>query len=145
MSTITNPVNTGQQATFNTDRTRVFLGRNRSQGEVYVNNSGYAPITLLAGTVMGRITGTDILLPASATATDGSQLPVGFIAEDLQIDAGATIQTSIIVEGDVNKNAVVFFKGDTLETVVAGRRYKDHIQAQGVHLVASTEMSDFDN
>jgi hypothetical protein len=145
MSSTTQTVNTGQQATFNTDLTRVFLGRNRSLNEVYVNNSSYNPIQLKAGTVMGRITATDILVPASATATDGSQLPVGFLAEDLTIPQGTTLQTSLIVQGDVNENAVVFFKGDTLDTVVSGRRYKDHIQAQGVLLVASNEMSDFDN
>lgn len=145
MSTTTQIINTGQQATFNTDTTRVFLGRNRSQNEVYVNNSSYDPIRLLAGTVLGRITSTDILIPASATATDGSALPVGFLAEDMTIPSGTTLQTSIIVGGDVNENAVVFFKGDTLETVVSGRRYKDHIAAQGVLLVASNEMTDFDN
>lgn len=114
--------------------------------EQYINNSTYDPIVLKAGTLVGRITATNVLAPLVSTASDGSQLPVGVLANDLTIAAGATVTTTICDQGDIAAEKILFVKpGDGLETVVSGRRLKDHVHSQGIQLVYGTEMTQNDN
>lgn len=149
MSTTSSTVvlNTGQQAIINTDTSKIFIGRNRYDNTGYINNSSYQPITLLQGTVMGRVAATGVLKPASAQSTDGSQIPVGILAHDVVALQGETKNVFICVEGDVVENKVLFNLGDTMETVVSGRRYRDRIGADtvGINLIQSEELTDFDN
>lgn len=148
MSTNNIALNTGQQAIINTDLSRVFLWENRYQTDNYINNSTYDPITLYAGTVMGRIATTGVLIPSKSDASDGSQFPVGLLANDMIIDGGDTVPASICISGDVNASKVLFTKiGDGLDTTVDARRYRDRIAADtvGIRLIVSTEMTDYDN
>lgn len=148
MSDITNPVNTGQQMITNYDVSKIFLWNNRFENDNYVNNSNYNPVTLRAGTVMGRVALTNVLVPCDASQIDGSQFPIGILAQDMTISGGQTIKATICVSGDVAAGKVIFFTGNTLETIVAGRRMKDRIQSDsvGIKLVfGSTEMTSIDN
>lgn len=148
MSTISNPLNTGQQATFNTDTTKIFLYENRYENNNYVNNSGYNPITLAAGTVMGRVAGTNVLIPFSSKSINGGQFVVGVLADDYVIAAGATVPVSVCISGDVNISGIILAEqGDTLNTVVSNRTVRDKIKSEtaGIRLITSTEMTDFDN
>lgn len=148
MSSATITINTGQQITTQYNLEKLFLWGNRYENDNYVNNFSYSTITLLAGTVMGRVASTGVLIPSTASAIDGSQFPIGVLARDVvNLAAGATAQCAICVAGDVSANLLIFTFGDTLETVVAGRRYRDRIQADsmGLKLVFRTEMTDYDN
>lgn len=148
MSTNNIVSNTGQQAFINTDTSKIFIWNNRYHTDSYVNNSTYDPITLLAGTVMGRIASTGILIPSKSDASDGSQFPYGILADDMIIAGGDTVKAPICISGDVVENKVVFTKiGDGLDTTVSSRRYRDRIMSDsaGIILVASTEMTDYDN
>ncbi len=146
MSTQTIVLNNGRQAIINQDVSKIFILNNRYQKGNYINNSSYDPITLYAGTVLGRIHASNVLVPLEAGASDGSQFPVGILAEDLEIDSGDTVECYLCDGGDVATEKVLFVKpGDGLETVVSSRRLKDWIQAQGIKLVGGTEMTDFDN
>lgn len=149
MSSITNRVNTGQQITTDVELGKIFIWNNRYEYDNYVNNSNYNPQTILAGTAMGRVTTTGYLQPCNAAAVDGSQRPIGILAQDIiQLGGGATKKAAICVSGDVDANKVIFLFGDTMETVVDGRRFKDRIQADsvGIKLVfGSTENTFFDN
>lgn len=141
-------LNTGQQAIIQTDLSRIFVRENRYEYDSYINNSTYDPITLRAGTLMGRIHASNVLVPLEASASDGSQFPVGVLAKDMIIDSGDTVQAAICVAGDVVADQIIFVKpGDGLETVVSSRRLKDRIGADtvGIKLVQNTEMSAPDN
>lgn len=143
------PLNTGQQATINTNLAKTFGWNIRTEYDNYVNNSTYDPITLKAGTLMGRIHATDVLVPLKSDANDGSQFPQGLLLEDMIIDGGDTVKCAIVVSGDVMSDRILFVKpGDGLETVVSSRRLKDRIQADtvGIKIVFNTtEMSGLDN
>lgn len=138
-------LNTGQQAIINTDRSKIFLWNHRSQPEVY-NNGTYDDSTIVAGTVMGRVTATGKVRAFQSDAVDGSQIPVGVLMEDYTVGEGLDQQVFIAVMGDVSTSQLVFKKvGDTVNTVVSSRQVRDHMQAQGLKLIASTQMTDFDN
>lgn len=148
MSSQSIALNTGQQAIIHTDLSRIFVRENRYEYGNYVNNSSYDPITLLAGTVMGRISASGILVPLQSNASDGSQFPVGILSKDIVVDGSDTVEAPICVAGDVVKEKVLFVKpGDAMETVVSSRRLSDRLAADtvGIKLVSSTEMSGEDN
>lgn len=148
MSSANIRLNTGQQITTDYDISKIFIFNNRYENDNYVNNSNYSPLTLLAGTVMGRIASTGYMTPCLASAVDGSQIPRGILAHDVvNLAGGANQKIAICVSGDVAENKVIFFYGDSLETIVQGVRYRDRIQADtvGVLLRKSTEMTDYDN
>lgn len=146
MSSKTIQLNNGRQAIIDTDVSKVFVGENRYQKDNYTNNSSYDPNTLLAGTVMGRISASNIVVPLQSTAGDGSQLPVGILADDIQLAGGSTQQVTLVDMGDVAAYKLLFAKpGDGLDTVVSGRRLKDHLAAQGLKLVYGEEMTAPDN
>lgn len=148
MSTYTLRLNTGQQITSDYDLSKIFIWDNRYESDNYVNNSGYSTVNIPAGTVMGRIASSGVLVPCLASAVDGSQFPIGILAKDvIGLASGATIQCSICIAGDIAAEQIGFFYGDTLDTVVAGRRFRDRIQADssGLILRTVTNMTDFDN
>lgn len=149
MSSQNIPLNNGRQAIINTETSKTFGWNIRTEYDNYVNNSGYNPYTMPAGMLLGRISATNVMVPFKSDANDGSQYVVGILLEDLTLDGGASAQVAVITAGDVFAEKVVFAKpGDGMETVVNGRRMKDHIQSQsaGIKLVFNTtEMSDFDN
>jgi len=141
--------NTGSQLFVNTDTSKVFIGNNHTRQEAYINNSGYNPITLLAGTVMGRLSGSGVVTYFDANANDGSQFVLGLMGDDLTIAAGGSVTASIVVSGQVAQEKVVLMSPtQSIETVVSGRRVKDKIMGETVGIVlvnATTEMTDFDN
>lgn len=149
MSSYSTRVNTGQQITTDYDLSKIFIWNNRYENDSYVNNSNYNPITLLVGTLMGRVTSTGYLVPWRAGAVDGSQRPIGVLAQDIVgLAGGSTQKASICVAGDIASDKIIFFAGDTLETIDNGRRVKDSIQSDsvGIKLVFnSTEMNAYDN
>jgi len=73
---------------------------------------GHPPITVtrtldadaaarVAGTVMGIVTGTGNYAPYSDTANDGTQAAKAILGEDVAAHAGATVEATLIVHGDV--------------------------------------------
>ena len=131
-----------------TDVSKIFLGGNQTEADTYINNSGYDPITLIAGTVLGRIGSTGILVPTISTASDGSQNVLGILMQDLVIESGDTVSALVCVSGRVAAEKLVFVKpGDSLTTAVSNRQYRDKIQGEtvGVKLVYSAENTYPDN
>ncbi len=131
-----------------TDVSKIFLGQNLTANETYINNSGYDPITLLAGTVLGRVAATGVLVPSVSTASDGSEYVVGILGQDLLIAAGATVKALVYVSGKIAQEKVVFFvPSDNLWTVVGSRNYYDKIQGEtvGIKLVQTSQNSYADN
>lgn len=145
MSSVNQRLQGTQQVITDYDLSKIFLFNNRYESDSYVNNSGYSSLTLLAGTVMGRIAGTNVLAPTISGALDGSQFPIGILAQDVVLSAGQSQQVAICIVGDINSAKIIFLGGDNLNTVIAGRTMKDHLQSYGLLMRTSTEMTDFDN
>jgi len=147
MSTVNQRLNTPSQATTDYDLSKIFILNNRYENDNWVNNSNYDPLTLKIGTLMGRVAATNVLVPLDASKLDGSQFPVGILAQDITLSAGATDQVAICVSGDVAQEKVIFWTGNNMSTVVAGRTLHDRIGSDtvGIKLVPGTEMTDFDN
>lgn len=141
-----NTLLTSNQATTNYDVTKIFVWDNRYIDGQY-NNSGYEEVTLALGTLMGRISATQLMVPLNSAATDGSQFPVGILAQGRTVAEGDTIDISICVSGDVAESQVILADGDTMDTVISDRSIRDRIGADtvGIKLVGGTEMTDFDN
>lgn len=144
------PVNTNNQAFVNTDTTKIFVFNNRYTDVAYEGeNSTYDDVTIPAGTLMGKISASQLAVPLASGASDGSQYPVGILAEDITIAAGDTVEKdiSICVAGDVEESKIVLDGSDTLDTVISGRSIRDRIGADtvGIKLVAAVQMTSFDN
>jgi len=92
-------LNTGSQLFVNTDTSKIFLGGNYTRQEAFINNSGYNPIVLPAGTVMGRIASSGIIAPFNSAASNGTQFVCGILTDDVSLDAGATETCSLTVAG----------------------------------------------
>ena len=140
-------LNTGQQLTVNTDLSKIFLFDNRYEKAPY-NNSAYDSVTLAAGTVMGRVAGTGYIIPLVSSASDGSQFPVGVLADDFIVEGGDVLDLPICVSGDVDAGKLIFVTDtDNLDVTVSSRRLRDRIGSDtvGIKLVTTTEMTDFDN
>jgi hypothetical protein len=146
MSSQTIGTSTANQLTVHTDTSKTFLWNNRFQTESYTNGGG-SPITLLEGTLMGRISATGKVIPLASAASDGSQFVLGVLNQDVTVAAGATVNVAICVSGDVAAEKIVLAGSDTLDTAMSGRRIRDKIQGEsmGIKLVACTENTGFDN
>lgn len=135
------------QLTTNYDTSKTFIGDNRYENGTYTNPDG-VEVTLAKGTVMGRVAATNKLLPLESGASDGSQFPVGVLADDYTVDAYDDATVSICVGGDVAAEKIVFANGtDTTATVVSSRTLGDRIAGDtlGIKLVSGTELTGYDN
>jgi len=139
-------LNNGQQMIVNTDLSKIFVWMNRFENADYTNST-YDPITLEAGTLMGRVSATQEIVPLTSGASDGSQVPVGVLNQTCVIDGGSTVSLAICVAGDVVESGVILQGSDTMDTVISGRSIRDRIGADtvGIKLVGGTEMTGFDN
>lgn len=138
---------TNSQLTTDYDLAKIFIWNNRYENATMVN-SQYDPETLKAGTIMGRIAGTNTVIPCISTATDGSQFPIGILAADMVIPNGASVTVPLCVSGDVAKDQIIFWKStDGFATVISGRTFLDRIGSDtvGIKVVDNTEMTAFDN
>lgn len=142
--------NTNNQAQINTDTSKIFVFNNRYENSTYdKTNSTYDDIVIPAGTLMGRIASTQKVIPLASGASDGSQFPIGVLAEDITVPASSSVSksVSICVAGDVVQTKIELDGSDTLATVISDRSIFDRIQADtvGIKLVSTAEMTDYDN
>ncbi len=133
------------QFTLGFDLSKIFLMNNRYENGSYVQNSNYSTLTLFAGTVMGRVTANGRIAPSISGVQDGSQIPIGVLAQDVTLLAGQQQVVSICVFGDVAASQIIFIGGDSLDTITAGRRNQDHLRIYGINWRFSTLMTDNDN
>lgn len=87
----------------------------------------YATAALLAGTVMSRISASGKLTPfitASLTATDGSQLPLYLLAEDVDATGGDIANVEVYILGEYADYGILFTDGtedlDSVTTLATG-------------------------
>ncbi len=135
----------GNYRVTNYDTSKTFIWNNRFDNGTF---TAAADIVLPMGTVMGRISATGKLIQCKSDASDGSQYPVGILAEEYTVANGVSKTVSICIGGDVASEKIVFAKaGDTLETVIEDRRFRDRLSGDtlGIKIVVSTELTGNDN
>ena len=130
----------------NRDTGKVILGRNNFKNFDYTNPTG-VEVTLEAGTVMGRISATGLVLPLASAAADGSETPIGILAGTFTVAIAGSQNLPIAISGNVEATRLVFDGADTLATVIGGRRLDDRIEGDtmGINLITSTQLSGYDN
>ena len=140
-------LNNGVQAIIHNDVSKIFIRDNRYESADYTNSDEYDPVTLTAGTLLGRVHASGKVVPLTSGASDGSQFPVGILKQTVTVEEGDTREVTFCVAGDVAEGKIIFQGSDTLETVVSSRRLRDRIAADtvGIKLVPSTELTEDDN
>ena len=142
----TNVNQTDSQLHVDYDVAKIFLGENRYATGKYTNGTG-AAVTLAAGTLLGRVSADELLLPLASGATDDSNIPLGILSHTVTVADGASATLTFAVEGDIAQEKVIFQGSDDYATVVADRTLRDRIGADtvGIKLVSTTENTAFDN
>lgn len=145
MSSNSQVLNTGQQAITNYDLTKIFVWDNRYEtgnctGDLYDDYE--------IGTVMGRVASSRELVPCDSTASDGSQFPVGILAQ--VVAAGDDTTATICVAGDVVESKLIYLGNsgaDTGNTVVSSKTLRDRIGSDtvGIKLVGGDQLTAYDN
>lgn len=153
MSSVRTALLTGSQAIANFDLSKIFIFNNRFTTEKIIN-SEYDPMTLLAGTVMGRIQGDangtegrGTVWPSIKTATDGSQFPIGILAADCIINDGDSLEVPICNSGDVSEAKIIMWNAptDKLTGLVSGLSIFDRLQGLGIKIMPTNENTYLDN
>jgi len=146
MSTATVITDTNSQLHVDYNVAKIFLGENRYATGTYTNSTG-AAVTLAAGTLLGRISASELLLPLASGAVDDSNIPLGVLSQAVTVANGASETLTFAVEGDIAQEKVIFQGSDDFDTVVSGRTLRDRIGADtvGIKLVSTTENTAFDN
>ena len=72
---------------------------------------------LARGAVLGRITASGKYTLSLSAAGDGSQTPVGILANDVDATGGDVAGVPMYREGDFNERALILGTGHTLDTV----------------------------
>ena len=146
MSDITNILNGDNQQINNVDISKIFIGENQYESATYTNST-YDTIELLAGTLMGKVATTQEVIPLVSGASDGSQFPIGILAKNYTVLAGAAPTVTYCTAGYVVKEKVLLDSGDTMATVISSRSINDRIGSDtvGIVMFASDEQTQFDN
>lgn len=147
MSTNTVTYNNGRQVQVNTNLAKLFPFGSENRLSYQYTNSTYDPITLPAGTVMGVIAATGYVKPMTSAASDGSQYPIGILADDYTVEEGVTVNLSLMVKGQVRQDMLILQGSDTLSTIVSGRRIFERIGSDsvGILIVQVKNCTTFDN
>jgi len=124
----------GGMRTSQYDYSKIFIfGNSFADGQI--NNSTYDDVTHPIGTLMGRVSATGLLVPCATGASDGSQYPVGVLADEYTVPDGETINVRICTAGEVDENKIVFDGSDDFDTVVESKTMRDRIGSDTVGIV----------
>ena len=143
MSEVTNVLQTTNQLITNYDVSKFLLGFNS-----FINGSveaDGADVDLVQGMVMGRVSADGLLTPLVATATDGSQYPVGICIIDQTVTDGDTDAVQLVNKGKLALEKISFLGAETLATVVSGRQLTDWLNDLGMMLPDAEELTKIDN
>jgi len=138
--------NNGTQLQVNTNLAKLFPYVKEQKQYLYTNST-YVDATILAGTVMGVIATTGKVVPMTSGASDGSQFPIGILAQDYTVEAGSTSSLSIMVQGWVRQDMILLQGSDTLSTVVSSRRIFERIGSDscGIIIVSTVNATNYEN
>ena len=146
MSSSTITLQTSNALFVNFDYDKVIIERGYFENAI-MNNATGGELTYPAGTVLGRVSASSKVIPMASAAADGSQYPVGILTSTVTIGAGADLNISMAISGEMTESLIVLDGADTLTTIVDGRQIGDRIKSDniGIKLTSATEMTVDDN
>lgn len=154
MSSITQVTSNNNSQVTNYETSKFLLGDNRFiDGTVEASGSD---IDLVEAMVMGRVASTGKLVPLSASATDGSQLPVGLCVVSKTIPDGSSATVRLVNKGRVSENKINFIGSETLDTAITitdgsstdttyKKTIRDLLNEIGLVLEDIDELTNYDN
>tara|TARA_R110000796_G_scaffold60642_9_gene140318 strand:- start:7959 stop:8390 length:432 start_codon:yes stop_codon:yes gene_type:complete len=142
MSKIVSQTATQNMLTTVFDTTKLVLKGGEYNNAVYTNSTG-GPITILVGTLLGRVSASDKVLPLKSAAVDGSQFPVGISCQEIIVADAASVTLEFVIAGEVEGTLLVLDGADTLATAIDGKTLGDRIKSDtlGILLINSDELS----
>jgi len=131
------------------DRSEVFLGEVKTIENQTFRNTTAGTLTYPIGTLVGRLTSGGKLVPLTSAATNGSQIPVGFLAQEVTLAATSDDNVCIVIAGTVDSSKITLAGSDVLTTVITeqGQTIYDAIHSftSGIRLIATREFGKTDN
>jgi len=144
-------VDTRNQLYIDSDIGKIFVWNNRYSKGTFTNGTG-AELTLTRGTLLGRVASSNKIAVMKSASTDGSQLPIGILAETVTIANGASLSLNFCVAGDVVSSKLIFDGTDTVLKVMTlstddniTKTYGDIIADLNIRLVGGDELTAVDN
>ena len=136
---------TRNQLFVNYDLATVFIWDNRYEVGSHANVTGAEEILPL-GTVLGK-TSLGVLQVLKSASVDGSEIPVGILAENITVAIGETVDLNYCIGGEVAAGQLVFDGADTLSTIIDGKSIADRLQSDtlGIQAKVSTDLTAHDN
>ncbi len=86
----------------------IFIWNDRFNSQTATYTDTGSGSTLLAGMTIGRVFATNKVMQSLTTARDGSQIPIGVLLADYTIAAGASVDLTFGIAGDVNSSLIIF-------------------------------------
>lgn len=137
--------NTRNQSTLDIQHNRIFIGDNGYENAVLLNDTG-AELTLKPGTLVLRdpaVAGQ--VIPAVIGATLANVIGVIATDEDNVMAIAGTLAINYCSTGKVDETKLVLPGATTLDTVVAGKSVRDHLNALSLELAATIDNTKYDN
>lgn len=128
------------------DTSKIFIFDNSYRNVTFKNDTG-ADINLIGGELVAIDPSDGTAVIIDVAASDGTEVPVGFVNSCPTVLDTETAPISICIGGDVVEDKIILPAGVTLDTVVGTRQLRDLITAEtmGTRIVPSTELTNFDN
>jgi len=127
-ATVTTKINTESQSGVEVKFGQTFVRINDTAKETLVNNTA-DEITIVSGTLLGRVNSTMKVTFFDASAVDGSQYPVGAVAKDFTLGAGEEVGIVMVYDGAIpDDNLVTAQEDDTMSTIIDGISLKDRLK-----------------
>ena len=149
MSTVTNQHNEENYVQNDYNLGKIFVYGNRTSQGTFKNNTGGAA-AFSQGLVLARDSSDNTLVPLNpANTTNGANLPVGILFQDLAevADAGTVTNVYFVTEGDVVEERVIFQAGDKNSVIAEGgaRSVEDLLRDLTIKLIPSDALTGPDN
>lgn len=146
MSSANQVFNGGNFVITNYDTSKLFLRDTRFEVMSYTNSTG-VEVTLPAGLILGRIAATEKVLPLVKAATNGSQYPVGILAQNKTVANGVTVNLNVCIKGELDKDLIILPASTDFDDVIEAKTLADRIKSDtlGILLVQGQELTSFDN
>lgn len=152
LTTNTTKTNDSNFAVKNTEHSYLQLGENKTKTYKFDEPDGSGEFTLELGTLVAVVSSSGKIVKHDASATDGSQFPVGFVTRDVTMAQGATdVDVLVVIAGRVNKS-LIKLNGQNLSDPIQNptdynRNIAEAIEGDtyGIELVDEDQLDAFDN
>jgi hypothetical protein len=99
--------------------------------------------TILAGTVLGRITASGKLTPYDSAAVDGSEVAIAVIQNEQVFTGAGEVAINAIIAGEVRLSKLSVYNSGT--PLALTQAEVDALRDYAILARSSTELSEFDN